>query len=343
MRGKAVTVKKYLLKRTLTTLFVLWGVITVTFVAARVVPSDPAAKWVGPRATPEQIAQVQKELGLDKPLYVQYWRYVSGLLKGDLGKSLRTKQPITKELRTYIPATLEIVILGFLFAVILGIPLGIYSAQKKDRMLDHLSRVFSIGAVSIPSFWAALFFQLVFYKGLGLLPLGGRLSIDTVVFKSVPNITGMVLLDSLITGNISLFKDAFVHMILPSLTIAMYPLGLVARMTRSAMLEVLNEDYITAIKSYGISERKVLWMYALKNTLGPTVTVLTLSLGYTLTNTFLVETIFSWPGLGTYVATAITALDYPAIMGTTIFSAVCYVALNLVADLIIALDPRVRF
>ena len=334
--------KKYILKRLLTGILVLLGVITITFIMARVIPSDPAAKWVGPKATPEQIALAKIELGLDKPLPVQYVNYLRDLLKGDLGRSLRTKQPITQELAEYIPATLEIVMIGFIFAVIIGIPLGIYSAKKKDKMLDHVSRFFSIGAVSLPAFWVALFMQLVFYKNLGLLPLGGRMSIETSIFYTIPDITGLLLFDSLITGNFAVFKDALVHVLLPGIAISLYPIGLVARMTRSALLEVLNEDYITSIRSYGISEAKVLWRFALKNTLGPTATVLTLSLGYTLVNTFLVETIFSWPGLGNYVATAVTTLDYPAIIGVTIFSATCYVILNLIADLIIALDPRVR-
>ncbi|MBA1336192.1 MAG: ABC transporter permease [Firmicutes bacterium] len=335
--------KTYIFKRILTGMIVLLGVITITFIMARVIPSDPAAKWVGPKATPEQIALAEKELGLDKPMPIQYANYLKELLKGDLGRSLRTKQPITKELALYIPATLELVLFGFVLAVLIGIPLGIYSAKKKDRLLDHISRFFSIGFVSLPAFWVALFLQLVFYKGLGLLPLGGRISIETTIFHRVPDVTGMLLVDSLITGNFAIFKDALIHIILPGITIALYPIGLVARMTRSALLEILNEDYIASIRSYGVSEGKVLWKFALKNTLGPTATVLTLSLGYTLVNTFLVETIFSWPGLGSYVATSVITLDYPAIIGVTIFSATCYVILNLIADLIIALDPRVRF
>jgi len=334
--------RKYIFKRIFIGIIVLLGVITITFTIVRVIPSDPAVKWVGPKATPEQIAMAVKELGLDKPILVQYVNYVRDLLKGNLGRSFRTKQPITQELIERIPATLEIVIFGFLLAVIIGIPLGIYSAKQKDKMLDHVSRFISIGFVSLPAFWLALFFQLLFYKNLGWLPFGGRLSITTTVFYTVPDITGMLLLDSLITSNFMIFKDAFVHMILPSITIALYPIGLVARMTRSALLEILNEDYITSMRSYGVSENKVLWKYAVKNTLGPTATVLSLSLGYTLVNTFLVETIFSWPGLGSYIATAVTTLDYPAIVGVTLFSATCYVILNLIADLIIALDPRIR-
>lgn len=333
---------KYIFKRIFTGLIVLLGVISVTFTIARVIPSDPAAKWAGPRATPEQIAAAKVELGLDKPLLNQFGKYIGDVFRGDLGKSLRTHQPITKELSTYIPATLELVIFGFSIAIIIGIPLGVYSAKKKDKALDHISRFISIGSVSLPSFWVALFLQLVFYSGLGLLPLGGRISNEITIFYDIPNITGMILLDSLLTGQMEIFKDAFLHILLPGITIALYPIGLVARMTRSALLEILNDDYIIASKSYGIKENKVLWVYALKNTLGPTATVVTLSLGYTLVNTFLVETIFSWPGLGNYVATSVVTLDYPAIIGVTIFSAACYVLLNLIADIIIALDPRVR-
>lgn len=168
------------------------------------------------------------------------------------------------------------------------------------------------------------------------------MSVEMILTQELPNITGMLLLDSLITGNWMLFLDAFKHIILPMISITLYPIGLVARMTRSALLEILNEDYIIAERSYGLSENLVLWVYALKNSLGPTATVVTLSVGYTLVNTFLTETIYNWPGIGKYVASSILALDFPAIMGVTIFSAVCYMILNLVADLIIALDPRVR-
>ena len=333
----------YIFKRLMLGIVVLLGVITITFTIARVIPSDPAAKWAGPRATQEQIIKAKADLGLDKPLIIQFGKYLQNCVKGDLGYSLRTHQPVAKELKAFIPATLELVIIAFLFAIIIGIPLGIYSAHKKDTLLDHASRLFSIGSVSLPTFWVALFLQLIFYNKLGMLPLGGQLSTEMKIMYEIPRVTGMLLLDCIITGNWALFLDAAGHYVLPCLTISLYPIGLVARMTRSALLEVLNEDYITAAKSYGIRDNKVLWVYALKNTLGPTAIVVTLSLGYTLVNTFLVETIFSWPGLGSYVSTAVTTLDYPAIIGVTIFSAVCYVILNLLADIMIALDPRVRY
>lgn len=333
---------RYIVRRILLGLIVLLGVITITFTITRVIPSNPAAKWVGPRATPEQIKAAEEELGLNDPLPVQFINYIKDLSKGDLGRSLRTHQPVKEDLKAFVPPTLELVLLAFVLAVLIGIPLGIYSAKKKDRALDHISRLFSIGSVSLPTFWVALLFQLIFYRLLGIFPLGGRVSTETTIFYDLPNITGLLIFDSLITGNWVVLKDALWHIVLPCITIALYPIGLVARMTRSALLEVLNEDYITAAKSYGLPEKIVLWKYALKNTLGATATVLALSLGYTLVNTFLVETIFSWPGLGSYVATSVVTLDYPSIMGVTIFSTANYIVLNLIADIVIAMDPRIR-
>lgn len=334
--------KSFIVKRIALGLLVLFGVIVITFILARVIPSDPVAKWVGPRATPEQIEKATKELGLDKPLIIQFSKYFKDLIQGNLGYSLRTHQPVSRELKTFLPATLELVLLSTIIAVFLGIPLGVISAVKKDQIVDHFSRFFSIGAVSLPTFWVALFFQLIFYSMLGILPLGDRLSMELKMLHEIPNYTGFILLDSLIAGDFVVFKDALHHIILPGITVGLYPLGLVARMTRSALLEILNEDYISAARSYGLDEGLVVWRYALKNSLGATATVVALSIGYTLVDTFLVEAIFSWPGIGNYIATAVTTLDYPAIMGVTIFSACAYVILNLIADIVIALDPRVR-
>ena len=334
--------KKYIFKRLLSSLLVLLGVVTITFFISRVIPSNPAAKWAGTRATEEQLAAAREELGLDDPLPVQYINYLKDLLHGDLGINYSTRQPVSLELATYVPATVELVLLAFVLAIIIGIPLGIYSAKKKNRLLDHSVRFFSIGAVSLPSFWVALFLQLVFYKALNLLPIGGQLSAMATIFNEKPHVTGLLLLDCLLTGEFSLFLDALQHIILPCITVSLYPIGLVARMTRSALLEILGEDYITAGRSYGLTEFKMLWKYALKNSLGATATDVALSMGYTLTNTFLVESIFSWPGIGSYISTAVTTLNFPAIMGVTIFGACCYILLNLLADLIIALDPRVR-
>ena len=333
---------KFLLKRIFFGIIVLFGVVTITFLLTRVIPSDPAARWVGPRATRSQIAQARAELGLDKPIPVQYVRYIGDLVRGNLGRSLRSHQPITAELVNYLPATMELVLISTFLSVIAGIPLGVLSAKRKDELIDHICRFFSVGAVSLPTFWVGMFLQLVFYGGLKLLPLGSRVSYEMGILYEIPNITGFIILDSLMTGNFAIAANALTHIILPGITLALYPIGLVSRMTRSALLEILGEDYIAAARSYAVPERRVLWSYALKNSLGPTATVLTLSIGYTLVDTFLVEAIFNWPGIGMYISTAVVTMDYPAIMGVTIFSTCAYVVLNLLADIIVALDPRVR-
>jgi len=334
--------RRFILRRLLLGIIVLLGVALITFFLTRVIPSDPAAKWVGPRATPEQIAKARIDLGLDKPLYVQFWKYMTDLFQGNLGYSLRTRRPIILELKENLPATVELVLISTIAAVFIGIPLGVISAKRKDKLVDHISRLFSVGVVSLPTFWVGLILQLVFFRTLGIFPMGGQLSTEIKITMDIPNITGFLMLDSLITGNFRIFFDALWHIILPGITIGLYPIGLVARMTRSALLEILGEDYITAARSYGLSERIVLWVYALKNSIGSTSTVVALSIGYTLVNTFLTESIFFWPGIGSYIATAVIGLDYPAIMGVTIFSAFSYVILNLIADIIVALDPRVR-
>jgi len=332
----------FILRRLSLSIFVIFGVLLITFVITRVVPSDPTAKWVGPKATAEQREAARKELGLDQPIPVQFVRYLNGVLHGDLGVSLYTRVPISQELKTLLPATIELVILSSVFAFLIGLPLGVLSAAEKDKTLDHVSRFFSVGTVSIPSFAVALFLQLVFYRWLDILPIGGRLSRELQLFGEIPKITDLLLIDTLLTGNFSIFKDAIIHLIMPVIALAAGNIGFTARLTRSAMLEILSEDFIKAAKSYGLGRRIVLWSYALKNSLGPTATVMTMMVGYSLTNTFLVETIFSWPGIGNYVAISIITLNYPAILGVTIISAVAFVSLNLLADLIILLDPRAR-
>ena len=213
--------KKYIFKRLLSSLLVLLGVVTITFFISRVIPSNPATKWAGTRATEEQLAAAREELGLDDPLPVQYINYLKDLLHGDLGINYSTRQPVSLELATYVPATVELVLLAFVLAIIIGIPLGIYSAKKKNRLLDHSVRFFSIGAVSLPSFWVALFLQLVFYKALNLLPIGGQLSAMATIFNEKPHVTGLLLLDCLLTGEFSLFLDALQHIILPCITVSL--------------------------------------------------------------------------------------------------------------------------
>ena len=330
--------KNFILKRLLQGIIVLFGVIIISFVVTRVVPSNPALQWVGSRATAEQIAAAEEELGLNKPISVQLGIYLKDLMHGDLGYSLKSHRPVTDEILENAPATIELVFLGTILAIVLGLTLGVVTASHKNHWQDHLGRFFSVGTVSLPTFWVAMLFQLIFYSMLKMLPIGGRLSMNIQLMYKIPTVTGFMLLDTLLAGNMTAFKDAFLHILMPCITLALYPIGTVARMTRSSLLEILNEDYIKAAQSYGIRRRIILWKYALKNSLGSTVTIVALSIGYTLVNTFL----FNWPGLGSYISDAVMNMDYPAIMGVTLFSAVAYVVLNTVADIIVAMDPRVR-
>ena len=207
--------KKFILRRLLLGIFVMLGVTLITFFLTRVVPSDPAAKWVGPRATPEQIAQATIELGLDQPLYIQFQKYLGDLLQGDLGYSLRTRRPIMQDLQENLPATIELVFISTIAAVFIGIPLGVISAKRKNQMVDHISRLFSVGVVSLPTFWVGLILQLIFFRILGIFPLGGQLSTQIKISMDIPNITGFLMFDSLITGNFKIFFDALWHIVLP--------------------------------------------------------------------------------------------------------------------------------
>lgn len=333
----------YIGRRVLLSLLVLTGVSIVTFLLAWVVPSNPAIRWVGPRATPEQVARARNELGLDDPIHIRYLKYMGNFLRGDWGISIRTHQPVLRDIVTYLPSTLELIICGMLIAIVVGVPFGILSAAKNATGVDHLIRVFSIAGVAVPTFWLGMLFQLVFSKQLRLLPLGGRIDMITMVTSPVREITGFWLIDSLFTGNFTAFRSAIAHIILPAITLSVYPLGLTVRMTRATMLEVLGEDYVRTARAQGVGEARILHIYALRNALGPVLTVLALSFAYSLTGTFLIESVFSWPGLGNYAARAIPSADYPAIMGITLLVAVFYVTLNLVVDIALAfLDPRIR-
>jgi len=333
---------EYLARRLALAVLVLLSVSVITFVISRVVPSNPAALWVGPHPTKEQMAAARIKLGLDKPLYVQYFRYMNDLLHGDFGVSVGTHQPILTDLKTYLPATLELVITGMIMAVLIGIPLGVLSGAKKGSLLDHTSRLLAVAGVSMPTFWMGLLLQFFFFGRLKLLPLGGRVDREISLYHPVQQITGFYVLDGLISGNWSALRSTFVHLILPAFTLGTYAIGLTIRMTRSTMIEVLEEKYITAARATGIPERTILFRLALKNAIVPTLTVLALSFVYSLTGALLVEVIFAWPGLGNYVTRAILSLDFPVIMAVTLVVTVFYVFINLFLDILQAfLDPRV--
>ena len=333
----------FIIRRVLLSTIVLLGVCVITFFIARIIPANPAAMWVGAHPTQEQIERARKELGLDKPLYIQFLIYMNKLLHGDLGVSIRTHRPVLSDILSFAPASLELVGTSIIIAVSIGIPLGVISATRKDSWVDHLSRLFSIGGVSIFTPWLGMIGQLLFFKWLGLLPVGDRISTTVSIQYPIQRITGFYLIDSLITGNFVAFRDVLAHLILPAFVVAAYPIGLVTRMTRSTMADILEEDYIRTAKAYGIPGRTIAYRYALKNSLGPTITVLALSFAYSLVETFLVEMVFNWPGLGRYAAFSIISLDYPAIMGVAIFIALVYIVLNLIVDILQAvIDPRIR-
>jgi ABC-type dipeptide/oligopeptide/nickel transport system permease component len=333
---------EFILRRLITSLFVLVGVSIIAFFLARVVPSNAAALYIGPKARPEDIARVEKQLGLDRPLPVQYAIYMRDLLHGDLGTSIGSKRPVMQELTGRLPATLELLFTAVILATLLGVPLGVLSARAQGNWLDVGVRTISIVGVSMPAFYLGLLLQIIFFRNLALFPLAGRVSGDLRFTSPVQQITNFILIDSLLTGNWVALKDAALHLVLPALTLAAYPIGLIARMTRAAMLEVLEQDYIRTARAYGIRDRIVTYLYALKNAISPTLTVIGLTVAFALTGTFFVEIIFNWPGLGLFTVRSLLNLDYPAIMGVTLFGATGYVLINLVVDLLQAwIDPRI--
>ena len=333
----------YILRRLLLSVLVVLGVCIITFTLARIVPSNPAAMWVGSHPTAEQIARARVELGLDKPLYVQFFIYMAHLLQGDFGISIRTHDQVLHDIATFLPASLELIFGGMILSLVVGIPAGVVSALKRDKPADHATRLSSVIGVSIFTPWLGMMLQLVFFRWLGILPVGDRIDIQVALTYPVMVVTGFYSIDSLLSGNLIAFRSVMLHLILPALTLAAYPIGLITRMTRSTMVDVLEEDYIRTAKSYGLPERLVAYKYALKNAIGPTVTVLALSFAYSLVETFLIETVFNWPGLGRYAALSIISLDYPAVMGIGILIALVYVLLNLIVDVVQAyLDPRIR-
>lgn len=333
---------EFVIRRLFTSVFVLIGVSLITFFLARVVPSNAAALYIGPKARPEDIERVRKQLGLDRPLPVQYAIYMADLLHGDLGASIGTKRPVLAEIIDRAPASLELLFIGMLFAILFGIPLGVLSARWQGKPPDVAVRSLSIVGVSMPAFYLGLLLQILFFRNLDWLPLAGRVSNDLRFTNPILPLTNFLLFDSFITQNWLALKDVTYHLVLPALTLAAFPIGLIARMTRAAMLEVLEQDYIRTARAYGIKDVVITYLYALKNAFSPTLTVIGLTFAYALTGTFFVEIIFNWPGLGLFTVRSLLNLDYPAIMGMTLFGATAYVIINLIVDVLQAwIDPRI--
>ena len=334
---------EYLLRRLGLGVLVVIGVLMVSFVVSQVVPRDPARLYLGPRARPEKLEEVRELLGLNESLPRQFVRYVSNTMRGELGLSFRTKRPVLEDIKIRLPATMELVLLSMFFALIFGIPVGVLGAAQRGKIFDQLSRIITIGGVSIPGFWMALLLQLLFFLHLGWLPLGGRISQDTLLNNPIETITGFYLIDAAVTGNWVAWRDAALHIIMPVCVSSIYPFSIAVRMTRASMIDVLSETYVTAARAAGLTEREILFKLALKNGIVPTLTVMGLVFAYAITGTVLVEIVFTWPGMGGYMADAILNLDIYVLFGVTLVVTIIYIVINLLVDVIqAALDPRVR-
>ena len=321
--------------------FTLLGVLIVTFFVSHVVPADPVGAILGPQAPPELIERIRHELGFDKPVHVQFFIYLKNVLHGDLGISLRTQNPVIEDLRRFFPATIELATTALLIGVFLGIPLGILSAVRQDRLSDHIARVFSLIGLSMPVFWLALILLLIFYYRLGWLPGPGQL--DSYIFPEKP-ITGLLILDSLLHRDFEVFFNALKHLILPAFVLGYFSTAAIVRVTRSSMLEVMKLEYIQTARAKGLREQVVIYKHALKNALIPVTTVIGLTYGSLLEGSVLTETVFAWPGLGRYMTSAFLFLDFNAVMGGTLLIALVFSLANLTVDILYAfLNPKIRF
>jgi peptide/nickel transport system permease protein len=334
---------KYALHRLLMMVGILIGVLTITFALSRVLPGSPIEMMLGQHATPEQIKIAKAEYGLDKPIPVQYYNYVKGILQGDFGVSLRTRQPVLNDLLERVTATFELTTLAVILVIVLGIPLGILSAVRQNTLSDHITRSFSIAGMALPVFLVGMVLQMVFYGWLNWLPLQGRMNVEVLLDHPFDRVTGIHLLDTLFAGQLPAFESALLHLILPVSTLTLASLSIVIRITRNTMVEVLNQDFIQTARAFGLSDRLIYYRYALRATLIPMMTVIGLTYGFMLGGSVVVEYIFDWPGLGGYAVGAIVKNDFPAVMGVTLFLATIYLSINLIVDLLYqVVDPRLR-
>jgi ABC-type dipeptide/oligopeptide/nickel transport system permease component len=332
---------RMILKRSLIALPSLIGVIIVTFLLTRALPGDPAAYFAGPAATQEAIEQVRVKLGLDKPLIVQFGNYVADLARGDLGTSLTTGQPVAADIRSRLPASAELTLLGLIVSMLIAIPLGILAATRPGSLIDHLCRVIATAGVSLPVFFTGLILVYVFYYLMGLAPAPlGRL--DTFL-SAPPQVTGFYLIDSLIAGDGEVFVASLKQLVLPAMTLAIFSLAPIARMTRASMLAVLASDFVRTARASGLSPATVIVTYAFRNAMIPVVTTLGMVFSFLLGANVLVEKVFAWPGIGSYAVEALVASDFAPLQGFVLTMAIMYVLLNLLIDILYGvIDPRVR-
>lgn len=332
--------KRYLIKRLLLIIPVLLGVSIIVFFLVRLAPGDPAKILAGEHASPEFIRTVREKWGLDRPVIVQYFIWLRSVLRGDLGISIATHNPVLREILSRFPATLELSLVAMGIAIVVGITAGIVAAVRQYSLVDYLSMTGALFGISMPVFWLGLMLMLIFGLRLNLFPISGRLSPEI----ELRTITGLYLLDALLTANGKAFLNALSHLVLPGVALGTIPAALIARMTRSSMLEVIRQDFIRTERAKGLPERMVIYKHALRNALIPIVTVIGMEFGLLLGGAILTETVFAWPGLGRYTVDAVYARDYPAIQGAVLFIAFIFVLVNLATDLLYAaINPRIRY
>lgn len=330
----------YIFYRLIAMIPTMLGVLVLIFILSHSIEGDPAHMMAGDVADEEVLAQIRRDFKLDEPLPVQFLAYLDNLRRGNLGISYQTKRPVLESLLERFPATLELTLASLLFAAAGALPLGVISAVRRNRPVDHIVRVLSVGGVSMPVFWSGLMLLWLFYLKLGWLPGGGRIGVYT---QPPAHITGLYTLDSLLTGNFTLWREAAAHLVLPAFILGYGYMATLARLVRSSMLEVLTYDYIRTARAKGLSEFSVIMRHGLRNALIPVVTLAGLAFAALLGGAVITETIFSWPGIGKYVVDATLYLDYPVIMGFTLLIAVVYLIVNFVVDLLYTwLNPQIQ-
>jgi peptide/nickel transport system permease protein len=330
----------YIIKRLLALIPILLGVAIIVFLIIHLIPGDPAQTMLGERATPESLERLREQMGLNDPLHVQFGRYIKDLVRGDLGRSIMSNNPVSSELKQRFPATLELSFFAMLFAVLVGIPAGIFASIKQNSWFDNLSMMVALVGVSMPIFWLGLMFIWLFAVELGWFPPSSRIGVGL----DFQPITNLYVIDSIIQMNFTALKDILHHLFLPAVALGTIPMAIIARMTRSSMLEVLRKDYIRTAYAKGLRKKVVIIKHALKNALVPIITVVGLQFGVLLGGAVMTETIFSWPGLGKYLVDAIYARDFPIVQGGILFFAGVFVFVNLIVDLSYAtVDPRIQY
>lgn len=331
---------RYVVRRLVLLIPILIGLSILVFVFVRALPGGPAIALLGERATEESVEAIERDLGLDKPIYEQYFTYAGNLVTGDLGASIQTRRPVIDELKDRFPATIELGLAAMLFAIVAGVPLGYVAAKRYQGVLDQTSLVVSLIGISFPIFFLALILKYVFAVKLGWLPSIGRLDVT----RTLEHPTGFYTIDALIAGDFPAFMDAVRHMILPAIALGTIPLAIVARITRAATLDVLSEDYVRTARAKGLAPSVVDRRHVMRNALLPVVTIVGLQTGLLLTGAILTERVFAWPGLGTMIINAISFRDYAVLQGGLVFFALIIVLVNLLVDVSYAfLNPRIRY